>query len=35
MMKERKRARGVLLGEGRALNAALVDVAVISSKELT
>ncbi len=35
MMKERKRARGVLLGEGRALSAALVDSAVISSEELT
>ena len=35
MMKKRKRARGVLLGECRALNAALVDVAVIPPEELT
>ena len=35
MMREWKRARGVLLGECKALNAVLVDVAVILSEELT
>ena len=35
MMKERKRAPGVLLGEDKALNAALVHVAVKPSEELT
>lgn len=34
-MKERKRAHGVLLGECRALNAALVGVVLRSSERLT
>ena len=35
MMKERKRARGVLLGEDKALNAALVHVAIKLWEQLT
>ena len=34
-MKEKKRARGVLLGEDKALIAALVHIAVKPSDELT